>query len=145
MEIIIWFIVIIAIVLAAAWFLRGYLGSGTANAGGLFAGARDRRIGVLETASVDGRRRLVLIQRDGVEHLVMTGGPVDVVIETGIQGQRRPVATAKPAMQPGGQPASGGYDQFAAAPQQRPDPNAGNAPSFGQMRPMAGGRSSLEP
>jgi len=27
----------------------------------------------------------VLIRRDGVEHLIMTGGPVDVVIETGIQ------------------------------------------------------------
>jgi formyltetrahydrofolate deformylase len=29
---------------------------------------------------VDGRRRLVLIRRDDVEHLIMTGGPVDVVI-----------------------------------------------------------------
>jgi len=40
---------------------------------------------VIEQASVDARRRLVLIRRDGVEHLIMTGGPVDVVIETGIQ------------------------------------------------------------
>jgi hypothetical protein len=27
---------------------------------------------------------LVLVRRDNVEHLIMTGGPVDVVIETGI-------------------------------------------------------------
>ena len=33
---------------------------------------------------MDARRRLVLIRRDDVEHLIMTGGPVDVVIETGI-------------------------------------------------------------
>ncbi len=26
----------------------------------------------------------MLIRRDNVEHLIMTGGPVDVVIETGI-------------------------------------------------------------
>ena len=39
---------------------------------------------VVEQASVDNRRKLVLVRRDGVEHLIMTGGPVDVVIETGI-------------------------------------------------------------
>jgi len=43
-----------------------------------------KRTGVIEASSVDSRRRLVLIRRDNVEHLIMTGGPVDVVIETGI-------------------------------------------------------------
>jgi len=47
---------------------------------------RDRRLGVVYQAPVDGRRRLLLIRRDDVEHLVMTGGPIDVVIETGIGG-----------------------------------------------------------
>jgi flagellar protein FliO/FliZ len=54
------------------------------------------RIGVIEQASVDGKRRLVLIRRDDVEHLIMTGGPVDVVIETGIGEPRRPVQEAAP-------------------------------------------------
>jgi len=48
---------------------------------------RDRRLGVVYQAPVDGRRRLLLIRRDDVEHLVMTGGPIDVVIETGIGGE----------------------------------------------------------
>ena len=39
---------------------------------------------MVDQANVDGRRRLVLIRRDDIEHLIMTGGPVDVVIETGI-------------------------------------------------------------
>ena len=39
---------------------------------------------VSEQASVDSRRKLLLIRRDDVEHLIMTGGPVDVVIETNI-------------------------------------------------------------
>ncbi|WP_088346233.1 MULTISPECIES: hypothetical protein [Rhodomicrobium] len=43
-----------------------------------------RRLGVIETSAVDGRRRLMLIRRDNVEHLIMIGGPVDMVIETGI-------------------------------------------------------------
>ena len=46
-----------------------------------------RRTGVVESTAVDSRRRLLLVRRDNVEHLIMTGGPVDVVIETGIPGR----------------------------------------------------------
>jgi hypothetical protein len=57
---------------------------------GTFGGAapsrgRQPRLGVTEAASVgDGKRQLLLIRRDNIEHLVMTGGPSDVVIETNI-------------------------------------------------------------
>jgi hypothetical protein len=47
-----------------------------------------RRLDIVEQANIDSRRRLVLIRRDDVEHLVMTGGPADVVIETGIAARR---------------------------------------------------------
>ena len=50
----------------------------------LFPPRPEPRLAVMEQASVDRSRRLVLIRRDDVEHLIMTGGPVDVVIETGI-------------------------------------------------------------
>ena len=43
---------------------------------------------MVESAAVDAYRKLILIRRDSVEHLIMTGGPVDVVIETGIEGHR---------------------------------------------------------
>jgi flagellar protein FliO/FliZ len=36
---------------------------------------------VIEAADIDRRRRLVLIRRDNTEHLMMIGGPTDVVIE----------------------------------------------------------------
>ena len=42
------------------------------------------RLAVMDVAEVDQRRRLVLLRRDDVEHLVMIGGPADIVIETGI-------------------------------------------------------------
>lgn len=45
---------------------------------------RDRRLAVVEVAPIDSRRRLVLLRRDGVEHLVLLGPGQDVVIESGI-------------------------------------------------------------
>lgn len=66
----------------ALWIVRGFM-----SVGGLaLLGGRDRRLGVVEQAALDGRRRLVLVRRDGVEHLLMTGGPIDVVIENEIGG-----------------------------------------------------------
>jgi flagellar protein FliO/FliZ len=47
---------------------------------------REKRLGVVETAIVD-QTRLVLVRRDDVEHLIIVGGPVDMVVETGIKGR----------------------------------------------------------
>ena len=46
--------------------------------------SRVPRLTVLDAAAIDARRRLVLIKRDNVEHLIMIGGPTDIVIESGI-------------------------------------------------------------
>jgi hypothetical protein len=56
--------------------------------------AREHRLLVLDAAAVDAKRRLVLIRRDDTEHLIMIGGPTDIVIETGISGVSRPKAVA---------------------------------------------------
>jgi flagellar protein FliO/FliZ len=45
---------------------------------------RQPRLAVIDSAAVDVRRRLVLIKRDNVEHLLMIGGPVDIVVEANI-------------------------------------------------------------
>ena len=95
---------IAALIVAGGLLLRGYLTTGSVTGGissvtggitNTFFGPKpERRLEVIDQANVDGRRRLVLIRRDEVEHLIMTGGPVDVVIETGIGEKRggRPVA-----------------------------------------------------
>ncbi|MBO6755852.1 MAG: flagellar biosynthetic protein FliO [Roseibium sp.] len=51
-----------------------------------FSGHRNRqpRIAVMDAATVDTRRRLILVRRDNVEHLLLIGGPSDVVVEQGI-------------------------------------------------------------
>ena len=84
---VLWFVLIVALlgaaVVAGALFVRGQLpGAGLISR--FMPRDPERRLDVVEQANVDGRRRLVLIRRDDVEHLIMTGGPVDVVIETGI-------------------------------------------------------------
>ncbi len=89
-EIISWllFIIFIAgLILVGCYLVHDYLKSDRNDGGSrsrLFSGRADKRLGVVEQESIDGRRRLVLIRRDNVEHLIMTGGPVDVVIETGV-------------------------------------------------------------
>lgn len=65
-------------------FKNFFLGkSGSAN----FHRPREKRLGVVESASVDGKRKLLLVRRDDVEHLLIIGGPVDLVVETGIKGR----------------------------------------------------------
>jgi flagellar protein FliO/FliZ len=76
----------------AAVFVRAYL-TGTPPSALLFRPKGERRLEVVDHASIDSRRKLILIRRDDVEHLLLTGGPVDVVIETGISG-----AASRPAV-----------------------------------------------
>jgi hypothetical protein len=65
---------------------------------------RQPRLQVLDAAAVDTRRRLVLVRRDDVEHLIMIGGPTDIVIESRIlqDGDDRfePAFKAAPPPQP---------------------------------------------
>ncbi len=45
---------------------------------------RQPRLGLVDAFSLDGQRQLVLVRRDNVEHLVMIGGPNDVLLESQI-------------------------------------------------------------
>jgi flagellar protein FliO/FliZ len=63
------------------WTIRR-LGIGRSRSGN--ERGKQSRLVVIEAAAVGERRRLVLIRRDNVEHLLMIGGPTDVVIEPNI-------------------------------------------------------------
>jgi flagellar protein FliO/FliZ len=109
---------IVFILIAAVFWLLGRFG-GT-RIGGASRG-RQPRLAVIDAAPVDGRRRLVLIRRDNVEHLVMIGGPTDVVIEQNIV-RAVPVAPARdaPAARPPGAPEPRVEAPLAAEPPVRP-------------------------
>jgi flagellar protein FliO/FliZ len=70
-----------AIVAVAVIVRNARRGSGLAT---MFAPMPAKRIRIVEQVSIDAKRKLILVRRDDVEHLVMTGGPVDIVIESGI-------------------------------------------------------------
>ncbi len=96
------FLVVLALIGAAAWLARRFAGSrlGTnANRG------RMPRLAVIDAAAVDGRRRLVLVRRDNIEHLLMIGGPTDIVVEPNIvraqpAREQVPARAAMPAPEP---------------------------------------------
>ncbi|MBS7546078.1 flagellar biosynthetic protein FliO [Ancylobacter oerskovii] len=58
-------------------------------------GAGGHRLAVLDQVPIDETRRLVLIQRDDVQHLVILGGGSDFLVEAGIG--RAPARQAVPA------------------------------------------------
>jgi len=47
------------------------------------SGGRKRRLAIVEVLPLDAKRRLVLVRRDAVEHLVLVGPESDVVVERG--------------------------------------------------------------
>ena len=113
------FIVVLALIGLAAWLVRRFastrLGANTQR-------GRMPRLAVIDAAAVDGRRRLVLVRRDNVEHLLMIGGPTDIVVEPNIvraapgrdQLPQRPNAAEPPRLAP--MPDAGGWADEAPRP-----------------------------
>src|SRR5690606_22841728 len=89
-------VAVLALIGALAWLARRY---GFGGAIALRPGARERRLAIVEVLPLDARRRLVLVRRDGVEHLILTGATADLVVETGIRPSVAPVSsgTSQPA------------------------------------------------
>ena len=75
------FVAVLALIGVAAWLIRRFAGN---RLGANTNRGRMPRLAVIDAAAVDGRRRLVLVRRDNVEHLLMIGGPTDIVVEPNI-------------------------------------------------------------
>jgi hypothetical protein len=91
------FVFVLLLIGAAAWLVRRF------GAAQIEAAARGRqpRLAVVDSAAVDARRKLVIIRRDNVEHLLMIGGPSDVVVETNIVRGTAPASREAPAVRNG--------------------------------------------
>ena len=62
------------------WLVRRYVPSRMLPVGGTA-----NRLQILEVRSLDARRKLVLVRRDSVDHLLLLGSQSDLVIESGIR------------------------------------------------------------
>jgi len=74
------FLIVLGVIGAIWWIVRRF-GSGRLGAS---TRGRQPRLGVIDHARVDNRRLLILVRRDNVEHLLMIGGPSDIVVEPNI-------------------------------------------------------------
>ncbi len=103
LKVVLFVIVVLGLLALAFWLLRRFGGGRLVNSA---TRGRQPRLGVIDQATVDSRRRLVLIRRDNVEHLLIIGGPTDVVVEQNIvraaTAQRE---TGRPEPAPSGAPA----------------------------------------
>src|SRR5438132_7991559 len=97
LKILFFVIVVLALLALAFWLLRRFAGG---RLGGGATRGRQPRLAVIDQATVDGRRRLVLIRRDNVEHLLIIGGPTDVVVEQNIVRAAAAVREAAPTRLP---------------------------------------------
>jgi hypothetical protein len=126
------FVAVLALIGVAAWLVRRFatnrLGANT-NRG------RMPRLAVIDAAAVDGRRRLVLVRRDNVEHLLMIGGPTDIVVEPNIV-RATPGREALPQRPPGTElppriaplPDAAGWSDADAGPELHVEPQMPEPP-----------------
>ncbi|MFN0044681.1 MAG: FliO/MopB family protein [Alphaproteobacteria bacterium] len=83
---------VLALIAVAGWAVRRYGFGAYSTRGGKVA----RRIAIVEQITLDTKRRLVLLRRDDVEHLVLLGTAGDLVIETAIPGDARAITAPGP-------------------------------------------------
>lgn len=133
------------------------------TSGTFVAGGRNRRqrLAVTDATAVDNQRRLVLVRRDEVEHLILIGGPSDIVVEQNIRPGRpaaaEPVAPvarqrtptdpqpAPPREQPRPTPAEAAPAQ-PAAPQRAPEtPRPAPAQATREAQPAPAPRQAAAP
>ena len=116
----IFFVVLLLVLLMV---VRALLAGRVRAAGGR---SRQPRLGVVDAFDLDRQRQLVLVRRDNVEHLIMIGGPNDVVVETAIVRAGELRSDARPRV---------GDDVPAAAP--APATVAPAAPVAAPLAPAA--------
>src|ERR1700712_3718000 len=130
------FVAVLALIGLAAWLVRRFAGN---RLGANTNRGRMPRLAVIDAAAVDGGRRLVLVRRDNIEHLLMIGGPTDIVVEPNIvrampgrdqMPPRQPAGAEPQARNPlsdhsGNWPESGGAPARRPAARYRPIPSTG--------------------
>ena len=122
-EAILWvaFALLLLFVFLAIVRLLGRLRGGTFVLGGR---NRRTRLAVMDATAIDSRRRLVLVRRDDVEHLILIGGPTDVVVEQDIHLVPKSARNTEPRSAP----------EPAAAPAIAPRPSTPS--SYTPSRPI---------
>lgn len=125
------FILLLVGLLILRFVLRRMQGGTFVNGGH----GRKKRLAVIDATPVDNRRRLVLVRRDNVEHLVLIGGMNDLVVERDIDAQsnnKTELPVAPPAPKPEQNKKAAPPEPVKAAPPPKPKP----APIVSEPKPQ---------
>jgi flagellar biogenesis protein FliO len=95
--------IVIVLIVLAVWLIK-LVGDASASVGR----GRNRRLMVIDSIAIDNKRQAVIVRRDETEHLIVIGGPNDLVVESGfeappvqqVQRPRRKAAEPAPAVAP---------------------------------------------
>ncbi|WP_127143277.1 flagellar biosynthetic protein FliO [Pelagibacterium montanilacus] len=77
--------IVVVLIILVAWALK-FFGTASRTVGR----PRARRLTVVEAIPLDARRQALILRRDGVEHLIVTGGPNDLLVESGFDAPPQP-------------------------------------------------------
>lgn len=80
--------IVLVLIVLGLWALKLVFRASTDMSRG-----RNKRLNVVDSVMLDTKRQMFIVRRDNVEHVILTGGPQDVVVESGIAVER-PVAPA---------------------------------------------------
>lgn len=99
--------IVVVLIVLAVWLIK-LVGDASRSVGR----GRNRRLMVVDSVAIDNKRQAVIVRRDETEHLIIIGGPNDLVVESGFSappvtqlqrnGRRKPV---EPAPAPAPEPA----------------------------------------
>lgn len=108
-------LVVLVLIGVVVWLVRRYSRGGK----GFAPRGRLPRLAVVDSLSVDSRRQLILVRRDNIEHLVLVGGPTDIVVEPSITRTR---VAQRPAQAPAATRPAAAQAAAASPPQPPPLP-----------------------
>ncbi|WP_052951512.1 FliO/MopB family protein [Devosia soli] len=108
---------VIVLILLGVWLLKLVFNVSSNGVRG-----RNKRLAIIDSLVLDQKRQLLIVRRDNTEHLLLVGGPQDVVVETGFaapeapatQPTRRPVPMV--GNRAGGAGSAGRTDKSALVP-----------------------------
>lgn len=70
--------IVIVLIVLAVWLIK-LVGDASRNVGR----GRNRRLVVVDSIAIDNKRQALIVRRDETEHLIVIGGPNDLVVESG--------------------------------------------------------------
>lgn len=70
--------IVLVLIVLAVWLIK-LVGDASRSVGR----GRNRRLMIVDSIAIDNKRQAVIVRRDETEHLIVIGGPNDLVVESG--------------------------------------------------------------